>query len=108
MKSKSRLSVLARRLAMHTELSAADCEAVFDLPHKVRNIDRGAYIVREGDRPESCAVLLDGYAFRHKIIGTGARQILALHLPGDPVDLQNVFLEVADHSLEALTKAEVR
>jgi CRP-like cAMP-binding protein len=51
--------------------------------------------------------LLSGYAIRHKIVAGGARQIVAVHMKGDLVDLQNSFLGVADHSVQVLTESEV-
>jgi CRP-like cAMP-binding protein len=51
--------------------------------------------------------MLSGYAIRHKIVAGGARQIVAVHMKGDIVDLQNSFLGVADHSVQMLTDSEV-
>jgi CRP-like cAMP-binding protein len=31
----------------------------------------------------------------------------AVHIPGDALDFQNLFLDVSDHSLQMLTRAEV-
>ena len=88
-------------------LPAADRQAVLDLPHRLRRLDAGAYLVREGDIPRHCAVLAKGYAFRQKLTGSGARQIMAVCIPGDAVDLQNMFLDVSDHSVQLLTQASV-
>ena len=43
---------------------------------------------------------------RQKIVGSGARQILGIHIPGDLVDLQNSLLAYADHSVQALTSVQ--
>jgi CRP-like cAMP-binding protein len=51
--------------------------------------------------------MLSGFAIRHKIVVNGSRQIVAVHMKGDVVDLQNSFLRVADHSVQALTESEV-
>jgi CRP-like cAMP-binding protein len=51
--------------------------------------------------------MLSGFAIRHKIVANGARQILAIHMKGDIVDLQNSFLGVADHGVQVLTRSEV-
>jgi len=63
--------------------------------------------MREGDRPELCAVLLSGYAFRHKLTGDGARQILSINIPGEALDFQNLFLEQSDHNVQMLTRGVV-
>jgi CRP-like cAMP-binding protein len=51
--------------------------------------------------------LLSGFAFRQKLTGEGSRQIVALHIPGDALDFQNLFLDVSDHSIQMLTRSEV-
>lgn len=57
--------------------------------------------------PTHCMVLATGYAYRQKVTGSGSRQILAVCIPGDAVDLQNMFLDVSDHSVQLLTQAKV-
>jgi CRP-like cAMP-binding protein len=73
----------------------------------LRRLDAGSYLVREGDMPTHCMVLATGYAYRQKVTGDGSRQILAVCIPGDAVDLQNMFLDVSDHSVQLLTQARV-
>jgi CRP-like cAMP-binding protein len=101
------LELLVRNLALRSQLSQEDREAILALPYRLRTLDHSAYTVREGDPPRECAVLLSGFAFRQKITGDGARQIVALHLPGDGLDFQNLFLNVSDHSVQMLTRGEV-
>src|SRR5690606_19452549 len=72
-----------------------------------RRMERGNYIVREGDKPNHACLLLSGFAYRHKIVGDGGRQILSVHVRGDLVDLQNVLLRTADHNVQALTAGVV-
>jgi CRP-like cAMP-binding protein len=52
-------------------------------------------------------VLVSGFAYRHKLTGDGARQIIAIILPGNAIDFQNLFLDVADHNVQMLTRGEV-
>jgi CRP-like cAMP-binding protein len=85
----------------------ADEQAIFNLPHVVRTIEAGTYILREADFPEMCGVLVSGFAYRQKITGEGSRQILAINIPGEAVDFQNLFLDVADHRVQMLTRGEV-
>jgi CRP-like cAMP-binding protein len=51
--------------------------------------------------------MLSGFSIRHKIVAGGARQIVAIHMKGDLVDLQNSILGTADHSVQMLTRGEV-
>jgi CRP-like cAMP-binding protein len=101
------LEPLLRKLAYWTELDAEDRQAVLDLPFRARRLERHSFVVREREKAGQSAVLLSGFAIRHKIVVGGARQIFAFHIKGDLVDLQNSFLGVADHSVQALTDAEV-
>lgn len=101
------LQNLVQQLELYSELTPADRQAVFDLPHRLRHLDPGSYLIREGDRPQSACVLVTGYAIRQKVTGDGSRQILAVCIPGDAVDLQNMFLDVSDHAVQTLTQCKV-
>jgi CRP-like cAMP-binding protein len=94
---------MVRRLEYWTRFEAADREAVLALPHKLISLRQHEYIVREGDRTTSSCVMLSGYSFRHKTVAEGNRQILAIHMKGDMVDLQNSLLGMADHNVQMLT-----
>jgi CRP-like cAMP-binding protein len=101
------LGNLLRELELHAKLSDEDRKLVLGLPHRVRRADAGSYLVREGDVPTHCTVLVTGYACRQKVTGQGARQILAVCIPGDAIDLQNMFLDLSDHALQMLTHGKV-
>jgi CRP-like cAMP-binding protein len=105
--SDNPLDLMVRKLAMHADLSDDDVSTLRALPYTYRVLDAGAYLVRENEVPDQCAVLVSGFAFRQKLTGDGARQIVSIHLPGDPLDLQHLFLDVADHNVQTLTRAEV-
>jgi len=94
---------LARRVPLTTE----DKAAVLALPHTVRAMKANEFIVREGEKPQLTCVLLDGFAFRHKIAGNGGRQIFSIHMRGDWVDLHNSILPHADHNVQAVTDLKV-
>jgi CRP-like cAMP-binding protein len=84
-----------------------DRKLVMELPYRLRRLDPGSYLVREGDLPSHCTVLINGYAYRQKVTGEGSRQIMAICIPGDAVDLQNMFLDVSDHSVQLLTQCKI-
>ena len=107
MTHKDPLALLMRKLTTHVPLAQSDREALAALPWSIRTFEPQAYLVREGDMPTICGVLVAGFAFRQKLTGDGSRQIVSLHLPGDPLDFQNLYLDEADHSVQALTRAEV-
>lgn len=104
---RSPLDLLVRKLEQHAVLDEPDRKAILALPHTVRELEPSSYLVREGDPPQVCSVLVSGFAFRQKVTSDGARQIVAIHIPGEALDFQHLFLEVADHNVQTLTHAEV-
>jgi CRP-like cAMP-binding protein len=98
---------MVRRIERRSPLSPADRQTLMSLPHTVRRLGANAHIIRDGDAPEFCALLLSGFAFRYKLTGEGARQIISLHIAAEFLDLQNSFLGVADNSVQTLTECEV-
>ncbi|OWK32276.1 Crp/Fnr family transcriptional regulator [Sphingomonas mucosissima] len=101
------LEPMVRRLSYWSKLNADDRGAILDLPHRAKLLERHGYIVREGEKVSQSCVLLSGYAIRQKIVAGGARQIVAVHMKGDLVDLQNSFLGTADHSVQVLTDSQI-
>lgn len=77
------------------------------MPFTHRRFGRDSYIVREGDTATDCALLLDGFAYRQKLLRNGSRQIISIHIPTEFVDLQNSMLGVADHNVQSLNQCEV-
>lgn len=98
---------LIRKLDRLGKLDEADKQAVANLPVRVMTIPANTHLVREGDRITECCLLLDGYAFRHKVAANGNRQIVSFHLVGDVLDLQHILLDKADHGVQTLTEATV-
>jgi CRP-like cAMP-binding protein len=101
------LGGLVRKLRTHSELESEDCDAILALPYTLRMLDAGSYLIREGDLPKYCCVLVSGFAFRHKVTGDGQRQILSIHMAGEFIDLDNIYLETSDHNVQALSRAEI-
>jgi CRP-like cAMP-binding protein len=104
---EGRLGIFVRKLLSHSRISTEDQAAIAALPFSLRNLDPNDYILNEGDRAEICPVLLSGFAYRQKVSADGGRQIVALKIPGDPLDFQSLYLQRADHNLQALTKVEL-
>ncbi|MGI4730332.1 MAG: Crp/Fnr family transcriptional regulator [Janthinobacterium lividum] len=99
--------MLVRKLETRSRLSPDDKAAILDLPVTVRRVSRSSYLLREGEPPTICSVLVDGFAFRQKLTSEGARQIVSIHMPGDALDFQALFLAVSDHNIQTLSNAEI-
>ena len=78
--------------------------AIQQLPARVRLVQAGHDIVRDGDTPTECCIVLEGLACRYKTLRGGVRQILSFHFPGDLPDLQSLHLDKMDHGLSAIEK----
>ena len=64
-------------------------------------------IVRQQTPLTQCTLLLEGFVERYKDLPDGRRQILAIHIPGDFVDLHSYPLKRLEHSVAALTAIKV-
>lgn len=101
------LAPMLRKLRLWGRLNDAQEQTLLDLPHTAVTVDKQKVFVREGDEIDHCWLVLSGYCVRFKYVGTGARQIVSIHMRGDLVDLTNALLGVADHSVQALTSCRM-
>ena len=99
----SALDPMLAKLEYWRDFTHEDRAAVLALPHTVKALEQHHYLVREFDRVEHACVLLSGFAVRHKIVAGGQRQIIAIHMKADMIDLQHSLLGCADHSVQMLT-----
>jgi CRP-like cAMP-binding protein len=105
--SRSTLEPLVQKLAYRVNLDAEDRAAIKALPFTVKTVERSHIIVREHDRATHSCLMLAGFSIRSKIVARGERQIVAVHMKGEMVDLQNSLLQTADHTVQMLTAGEV-
>ena len=103
----STLEPLVQKLAYRAKLDAEDRAAIRVLPFTLKRVERGQFIVRERELATQTCVMLSGFSVRSKLVASGHRQIVAIHMKGEAVDLQNSLLKVADHSVEMLTPGKV-
>lgn len=54
-----------------------------------------------------CALLAEGFAARTMILRDGRRQIVTLHLPGDILNLEALFLDRLDYRVEIMVPSRV-
>jgi CRP-like cAMP-binding protein len=101
------MNVFIRKLESIARLSTKERQAIQSLPVKARVLQPRQDIVRDGDKPSQCCLILDGWACRYKLVGEGQRQIFSFHIAGDIPDLQSLHIHTMDHSLCTLTKATV-
>jgi CRP-like cAMP-binding protein len=97
------MAALIQRLRITTNAGQDDLRALEALPFTLRNYRENQAVLRDGDRPSECCVIVEGFCVRSKTILDGKRQILSIHIPGDLPDLQSLHLESMDHDLVALS-----
>jgi CRP-like cAMP-binding protein len=98
---------LIAKLETVAALDEDDRRAIHDICGDTRDIPAGRDIIRQGDRPESVHLILDGWAARYKVVPNGGRQITAYLIPGDFCDIHVTILREMDHGIIALTPATV-
>jgi CRP-like cAMP-binding protein len=83
---------LIRRLESIVALSDESRQLISQLPMSVRSFKANQDIMREGDVPTQCCLVLDGFLCRHKIASGSKRQIISFHISGDMPDLYSLHL----------------
>ncbi|MFC1458462.1 Crp/Fnr family transcriptional regulator [Microvirga arabica] len=101
------ISRLIRRLERYDVLSDEEKQVLTSAIARFREVAADEDLVREGDRPTESIVLLDGFAARYKLLRNGRRQITALHVPGDFVDLHSYIQKKMDHGVVAMTPCRI-
>ena len=92
-----------RRVPCLREFSPEELEFVKRFKIDELHVEPGASFLTEGTRSEHLYTILEGWAFRYKVLDDGRRQILNFALPADMVGLQGAVMEEMEHSVEALT-----
>ncbi|QJQ96863.1 MULTISPECIES: Crp/Fnr family transcriptional regulator [Halomonadaceae] len=96
-------TLMIRKLERIFTLSSEEKQALQDLPIQTRALKPNQEIIRVGDEPSSCCLILEGFTCVYKMTVEGNRQILALHVPGDIPDLQSLHLRVLDMSIATMS-----
>ena len=67
------ITPLIRKLESIFVLSADEKDILQSIIGAVKTLEADQDIVREGDRPSACCLILDGFAHRYKLTETGER-----------------------------------
>ena len=95
------------KLSAYAPLDQADVAALVAATSRPRKFAARRDLIREGDRPGPVFVILEGWAFRYKILPNGLRQVLAFLMPGDSCDLHIGLLAEMDHGIQTIIPALV-
>lgn len=98
---------IRRRLDRSGGVWAAEIDALAASVSRVVNVEADTDIVREGDTPTECRLLLEGWTCRYVPLKDGRPQILGLQLAGDALDLQGLLRGEMDHVIATLTPCRI-
>jgi CRP-like cAMP-binding protein len=101
------VDLLIRALERRDALSDREREALARSIAEVRLYAPGDTLIRAGVSAEYSTLLVDGLLARAFYMSEGKRQIVAMHVPGDFVDLHSLLLKRLDHDVVALTEVRV-
>ena len=87
-------------------MTARECDILEDLMDAPRDLDDGEALLTRGDVLDVSTMLVEGFMIR-TIEKGGERQIVAVHVPGDFVDLHAFALKRLDHNVIALGPATI-
>jgi len=90
---------LIRKLESIFAISDEEETAVKDLPIRVAELGARQDIIHAGECPSRSFFIQDGIACSYKITGTGDREIINFHVPGDMPGLQSLHLDLLDFSV---------
>ncbi|MGE5147128.1 MAG: Crp/Fnr family transcriptional regulator [Candidatus Eiseniibacteriota bacterium] len=73
-----------------------------------RTVPARRTLYREGEPVAEFATLLEGWAFRYRLLPDGRRQILSIALPGEAIALHTLWVDRMSFSVQSLTDLELR
>jgi CRP-like cAMP-binding protein len=98
---------LVRALARRDCLSSDERALIEKWSSRIREVPDDTELVAEGSHPTESCLILEGFAARCKYLDEGKRQLTAVHIAGDFVDLHSLLLKVMDHSVITLSRCRV-
>jgi CRP-like cAMP-binding protein len=101
------LDLLIRKLERYSSLNDLEREAIRALPLRLQEYSRGQVIINQGEKTDESALVVYGITFRFKLLPEGLRQIVALQVPGDFVDLHSFVLKPLDHAIGAASPVQM-
>lgn len=107
MPESSLIHLLIRKLQNFTELTDEEKVALYEAAGPVRSYGSHEDLIREGEHANGVAVIVSGFACRHKMLPDGRRQIIGYFLPGDMCDARVFILKKMDHTISTLAASSV-
>jgi hypothetical protein len=94
--AESHIAALIASLERRDHISAGEVYALEKLGWRFKDYTRGTEIIHDRSRPFESCLLIGGYAARVGYLRSGRRQLTAIHVGGDFVDLHGPLLLAHD------------
>jgi CRP-like cAMP-binding protein len=101
------VETLLMKLRVRDEVGPVEEEALRNAVGEIRDLPADRTFIREGQELSVSTLLIDGLVCRYKDLRNAERQITALHISGDFVDLHSFSLKRLDHNIMTLTPCRV-
>lgn len=98
---------LILKLESGVSLSEEDRQRLEALCSASQKVPARRDIISEGHEPDFVHLVMDGLAYRYKLLDDGRRSIVAFLVPGDFCDLNVAILGKMDHSIGALEQSNI-
>ena len=98
---------LIRKIELRDRLSDEEKRVLIAAVGTPKEVLAHQDIVREGDRPTYSTLVMRGFTSRQQVLSGGERQITAIHIPGDFVDLHSFLIKTMDHGVRTLTPCTI-
>lgn len=98
---------LLLKLQARDAITDAEAAALAGLVDEIRLFPARKTVIRKGEDLDQSLLLLDGVMCRYKDLRNGRRQISALHIAGDFLDLHSFTLKRLDHDVMSLSPTRV-
>ena len=98
---------LVARLSQKNVVTPEEREILGKAIARIRDVPADQDIVIEGSKPTESTLLLRGFTARYSTVANGKRQIVAIHVSGDFVDLHGFLLNRMDHGIYTMTPCRI-
>ncbi|PZU08204.1 Crp/Fnr family transcriptional regulator [Sphingomonas sp.] len=98
---------LIDRLRRSDTISDTEIAALAAVITECRDYPNRATVARPHEHLEKSQLLVEGFVARQTELPNGRRQILAIHVPGDFLDLHGLLLKSLDHEVVTLSPARL-
>ncbi|MCJ8157539.1 Crp/Fnr family transcriptional regulator [Sphingomonas sp. LaA6.9] len=103
----TRVTALFLQRRRRERLSEEEKRALEDAVAEIRVLPARHVLVHQGDTVTRSTMLIEGLMCRYMDGRDGHRQLVALHVPGDFVDLHGFPLEQLDHDVATISRSKV-